>query len=122
MIMYCLTPHCFNATSVLRYDIHAPAVHGAFLLLCHNLAEFVLQTARLLYTRIAAGYVSVCPDSICMDCTFGRRSHRHHVCCMCSRSHRGGVPSDSEELRNRGNTHCGLIIVISRWDHLTNRN
>ena len=32
----------------------------------------------------------------------------------CSKSHRGGVPSDSEELRYREHTHCGLIIVISR--------
>ena len=37
-------------------------------------------------------------------------------------THQGGVPSDSEELRNRENTHCGLVVVISRWDHLTNRN
>jgi hypothetical protein len=39
----------------------------------------------------------------------------------CSRSHRGGAPSNSKELRCRENTHCGLIVVIRREEHITKK-
>ena len=53
------------------------AVRGAILLSGHNVAELFFQTARLLYTLIAAHCVGVCPDLICMGCTLGRSSHGH---------------------------------------------